>query len=352
MKESSIEKAYRHVAENNPEIIDQRHLELLTRKYIMRRKKIESAIFFFGGMLGAIVASCIEGMFETDSSVLELLWALLNIVWPSCVIVGVCRFAKALHDPLTPSEERELAIYDEIEKGGATNVDLSEFDNSAYLQYEQNKYDEASGLKKIWILAKRFPPLLWLFIIVPMITGIVLTIDGTHNILTYEERNANAIEIRAVAVDMDVSYDSDAERNEYTYTFEYTFNGETYQTTLESSSMDYDLGDTNVFLIDSKKPEKIIVNDGESQLTAGVIVLAITIFVLVYSFLNVRKPDSGFSIFSLFWMMFAAGAIGFAVWGISMLILGQWAGLLPLLVGSPMMLMGVFLFRMIFNPKK
>ena len=33
------------------------------------------------------------------------------------VIVGVCTFAKSLHDPLTPKEAQELAEKDKIEKG-------------------------------------------------------------------------------------------------------------------------------------------------------------------------------------------------------------------------------------------
>jgi len=50
-------------------------------------------------------------------------------------------------------------------------------------------------------------------------------------------------------------------------------------------------------------------------------------------------------------MMFAA-AIGFAVWGISWIMDGNWAGLFIILLGCPVWLLGMFLFRTVFNPKK
>lgn len=343
-----IEKAYQRVAEKNPEITNKRHLELLTRIYIMRRKKIESGIFFFGGGLLTLIMSYISPMSDGSSSLIALLVAILTIAGPIMVIVGACRFAKAMHDPLTLNESRELAFFDAIEKGGMTNADISEFDNSEYIRYEQEKYNEASPLKKICILAKRIPTLVWLFIIVLTIGGLGSSISGAHNILTYDERNANAINIQAIVVNVDESYDSDAEETKYTYAYEYTYDGKTY-TTSDSSFTKREIGSSKTFLIDAKSPEKIIVNDGKSTLTTGVILFSIGMLIFVYSFLKVRNLKTSFSLFSLFWMLFAAAAIGFAIWGITLIINGDLTGLIIILIGCPMWLMGMFLFGMFFE---
>lgn len=349
-KAEKVEKAYQYVTEKNPEITNERHLELLTRIHIMRRKKIESGIFFFGGSLLTLLISHISAMFEDSSSLITLLFAVLSIAGPIMAIVGVCKFAKAMHDPLTPNESKELAFFDAIEKGGVANADVSEFDNSIYIQYEQEKYNEASPFKKFIILAKRIPTLVWLFIIVLTIGGLGSSISGVYNIFTHEERNANAMNIQAIVVNIDESYDSDAEETKYTYTYEYTYDGKSY-TTSDSSFTKREIGSSKTFLIDSKSPERIIVNDGKSTLTTGIILFSIGVLIFVYSILKVRNLETSFSLFSLFWMLFAVAAIGFAIWGISMIASGDWTGLLVILFGCPMWLMGMFLFRIIFNHK-
>ena len=47
----------------------------------------------------------------------NLITSLLGLIGCIMVIVGVCTFAKSLHDPLTPKEAQELAEKDKIEKG-------------------------------------------------------------------------------------------------------------------------------------------------------------------------------------------------------------------------------------------
>lgn len=346
-----IDKAYEHIVNKYPDITNKRHLELLTRKYIMRQKMTQAGLFFFGGVLLTLVLSQISSTLENSSPVLDLLASVLTLAGLVLPIIGVCKFAKALHDPLTPNESSELEVYDLIEKGGRTDVDISAFDDSAYLMYEKEKYNNASPLKKLLILMKRIPMFVWLFILVLTVLGIVFSISGAHNIMTYEERNANAVTVQAIVVDIEESYDADAEKTEYKYTYEYSYNGKTY-TTSDSSFSEKAIGSSKNILIDSTNPESIIKNDGKSTLTTGLICLAIGILLFVYSLFNVRDLERPFSIFSLFWMMFAAAAIGFAVWGISWIVDGNWAGLLIILIGCPMWLMGMFLFRGVFNPKK
>ena len=346
-----IEKAYEHIANKHPNITNRRHLELLTRKYIMRKKMMQACLFFFGGGLLMAVCSQVSATHGDSLPLLRLLASTLAVAGSVCEIIGVFKFVKALHEPLTPNESSELELYDLIEKGGRTDIDLSEFDDSAYLRYENEKYNHASKPKKLLILMKRIPKFVCMFIVVLTVTGISSSISGVHNIMTYEERNKNAVTVHAVVVDIEESYDADSESIRYKYTYEHTYNGKTY-TTSDSSSLERAIGSSKSILIDSINPEKIIVNDGKSKLTTGLICLSIGILIFVYSLFNVRDLEKPFSIFSLFWMGFAAAAIGFAVWGISWLIAGNWGGLLIILVGCPAWLIGMFLFRGVFNSTK
>ncbi len=350
-EKSKINKAYEHIANKHPDITNKRHLELLTRKYIMCQKMIQAGLFLFGGYLLWMLMYKISPVLENSIPPVAFLVSLLNLAAPVFVIVGVCKFAKAMHDPLTPNESSELEVFNLIEKGGRTDIDISSFDDSAYLRYEQEKYSNASPLKKLLILMKRTPLLIWFFVVILTVMGIVFSVMGTQNILTYEERNENAVTVQAIVVDIDESYDANAEKNEYEYTYEYTYNGKTY-TTFDTSFSERAIGSSKAILIDSKNPEKVIENDGKSTLTAGLICLSIGILIFVYSLFNVRDLERQFSIFSLFWMIFAAAAIGFAVWGISWIIAGNWAGLVIILLGCPVWIIGMFLFRGVFNTKK
>lgn len=351
MNKTRIDKAYDHIANKHPDITNKRHLELLTRIYIMRQKKIESGLFVLGGFVLTLIASYIAPLLENISSYIDLLVSLLHLGGPVLVIVGACKFAKAMHDPLTPNEAKELAAYDSIEKGGKTDVDLSEYDNSAVIQYEQEKYNEASPLQKFVILTKRIPTLVMLIIVGLTIGGVISVVSGTHNILTYEERNKNAVSVQAIVVDVKESYDSDENETEYRYKYEYTYEGKTYTTT-DTSYSEREIGSFKTIIIDSTNPDFIINNNGKSTLITGIILVTVSIIIFVYSLIKVKDLDNSFSLLSLLWMPFAAAAIGFAVWGVSWIINGNWAGLLILFLGCPAWLLGMFMFRMVFNPKK
>lgn len=150
--QSKIDKAYKHIANKNPDITNKRHLELLTRKYIMRQKMSQSILFFFGGVFLTIVMSQLSSTPDNSMPITDWFASLLILVGLTFSIIGVCKFAKALHDPLTPNESKELEAYDLIEKGGRTDIDLSEFDNSTFLRYEQKKYNHASPFNKLLTL--------------------------------------------------------------------------------------------------------------------------------------------------------------------------------------------------------
>lgn len=350
MNKTKIDKAYDHIANKHPDITNKRHLELLTRIYIMRQKKIESGFFFLGGVFLTLFASYISPLLENISLYIDLLVSLLNLSGPVLVIVGVCKFAKAMHEPRTPNEAKELASYDSIEKGGKTDVDLSEYDNTAVIRYEQEKYNEASPFQKLVILTKRIPTLVLLIIVGLTVGGIISAILGAHNILTYEERNKNAVSIQAIVVDIKESYDADEKETEYRYKYEYTYDGKTY-TTIDTSHSERELGSFKTILIDSTNPEKIIYNNGKSAMITGVILVLVGIIIFAYSLNKVRDLETPFSVLCLLWMPFAAAAIAFACWGIAMLVNGEWLGLLIIFLGCPTWLAGMFMFRMVFNPK-
>ncbi len=346
MNQQSIERAYARVASKNPNIIDQRHLELLTRKYIMRRKQITCGVLVLVGTLLIAIISLIapQELSETEFSLTALLTALGGLIGGVLVILGACLFAKAMHDPLTPDEIKELAAFDSIEKGGKTDVDLSEFDNTAYLQHEQKKYEKAGAAQRFWLLLRRIPLLIWLIVALLGGGGLFSTISGAHSLMTYEERSAHAVSVTAKLIKVSESYDSTADEKKYLYTYEYTYNGKTYHTK-DSSFTAYEIGSTKSIQIDTRNPQDVIIDDGKTTLITGVVLLLISIVVLIYSLFSVRDPNNSFSLLSLVWLAFVAAAIGFAIWGIATLIGGSWAGLLIILIGCPMCLLGAFLFR-------
>lgn len=116
-KNSQIEEianAYKKVKEKHPNICDANEIEKLARKYLMRKKLLKSAGLFLGGNLLVILIDifCYNGPIGKN-----LITSLLGLIGCIMVIVGVCTFAKSLHDPLTPKEAQELAEKDKIEKG-------------------------------------------------------------------------------------------------------------------------------------------------------------------------------------------------------------------------------------------
>lgn len=118
-QKTNIEIAYEkerklHPDETNPQIIEE-----LVRKRLMRGKMKRAGLYVGSGF--AILAIC--SLIKESESLLYNLFVLSGAV---LVIIGVCSFAKAMHDPLTPSESEELARRDAIEKGGEPICDIKE----------------------------------------------------------------------------------------------------------------------------------------------------------------------------------------------------------------------------------
>lgn len=82
----------------------------------MRRKLTCVGIFVVSGSLFAFIGEMFQRSYESDW--IRLLCTLAVLTGAILVIVGVCSFASAMHDPLTPNEAAELVQKDAIEKGG------------------------------------------------------------------------------------------------------------------------------------------------------------------------------------------------------------------------------------------
>ena len=130
-KQNEILEAYQKVATNNPEITDERKLELLTRKYIFNMKIRRAGMLCLSGVLSTFVLAYTSVYIENFADrvgglvgdLISLLLAFATMSAASLVIVGVCKFASSLHDSLTTDEARELAEKDAKEKGGVNHLD-------------------------------------------------------------------------------------------------------------------------------------------------------------------------------------------------------------------------------------
>ena len=112
-KEKVLEKVRKKVKEKFPDA-SYRIQELTARRYIMRRKIIKSATMFVVGLVLIIIADIYYDKFGGWKDVTIAITAMIG---GYSIIFGVCSFAAAMHDPLTPQEAAELEEKDRIEKG-------------------------------------------------------------------------------------------------------------------------------------------------------------------------------------------------------------------------------------------
>ena len=70
-----------------------------------------------GFLLYVLIGILFDNWLVAENPVISLFCNILKMIGCIMVIVGVCVFAKSLHDPLTPKEAQELAEKDKIEKG-------------------------------------------------------------------------------------------------------------------------------------------------------------------------------------------------------------------------------------------
>ena len=347
-KFDKIEKMYAKTKKKYPNITNARHIELLTRDIIMRRNKIKMIILCSIGLIAYVFWKDITAYNDTTDNFLSKFLLLFSFVAIIGYILGVLGMAKALHDPLTPNEESELASFDAVEKGVIAKDERLKFDYSGYLIYEEQKYLNASFFKKISLLANRIS-IFGVFVIISLvICGGAIAVKGGYNILTYEERNKNAVTISAKVVDKVIT-ETDEDSITYKYTYEYVYDDEKYEIE-ESSREKLQKGTEKEFLIDSTNPAKVILNNGQKDLKSGITVLAIGIIIFIFSLFKVRNPYSNFSILSLLWLVFVAAAVGFGIWGTALILMGYvGAGMLVILIGCPIWLLAAVMFKSAFS---
>ena len=119
-----VQSIYKKIIEDNPEIKDESQIELLVREYIMKKKMIKAAKTLFLGFLIIFGISFLGGCLERfeymfdhlTESIISCCLSVLGMIGSGMIILGVCKFAKVLHNPLTPNESKEFAEKDAMEK--------------------------------------------------------------------------------------------------------------------------------------------------------------------------------------------------------------------------------------------
>ena len=333
-------RAYEAVAKKYPEVINQRVLELLTRDYIKRRKLTVVALLFLFSVACIALCNLIE-FFHPDLALL------IQLTGGVGALISVCKFAKYLHDPLTPREAEELSSLEAFEKTGKPNK-TSEYDFDSYREYQQVKEQNSSFIKRCFNKVFRISIFIYLIIGICLGFGIKNIVSGADNIATYEERNKNAIAVTAFIYRFE-PYTDDEGETWYKVHWKYTYNQEAHTFVDSHYSSSMRIGDTERILIDSKHPDVVIKNNGTTSVLLGSGLCVLGLFILIYSILKARKSEYGVSLLQICWLAFAVAAIAFAIWGIFELVSGKAWGLLPLLLGPPIFGVVAWLFYHAFN---
>lgn len=111
-KDKALERTRKKIERKFPDATF-RMQELITRKYLMRKKIISSAIMF---VVGSTFVAIAAPNFDKFDGLKGGIIALAGLVGGYSAIFGVCKFAAAMHDPLTPQEAKELEEADKTEK--------------------------------------------------------------------------------------------------------------------------------------------------------------------------------------------------------------------------------------------
>jgi hypothetical protein len=341
-EELRLQRAYTIVANKHPEANDSRMLELLTRDYLRRQQRIKGVLLFLLASTSAIVAPMLENMAHPLVSLVALLIRIVGLI---LMIVGICMVVKTFRDPMTPNEAKEL----NAPKAAEENDDTPTKNKSRRAAYEQRRYDKASPFGRFLILLQRIPFSVYCLILGLLIVGIIHTAGGIHNIITYEERNKNAVEVTAYVSRIESSCDNNG-RWRHKIHWTYTYNNYKYLHYKSSRTLSVRVGDTDTFLIDSVHPDTIIVNNAASELSFGLPAVAVALFILLFSLSRVKQAESNFSIFSLFWIPFLVAAIGIEILGIFLIREGQTAfGIVMSAVFAPILLFWTRFFYKVLN---
>ncbi len=119
MRQSTVDKIYKRIRAKYPDIKSGTKIEALVRKSIFRRKLLVAFSLYALSILSYLFFSNTDLFFkDPQSATCETICALAKILGGISAIASVMIFAKSLHDPLTPSESRELQEKETYEKTG------------------------------------------------------------------------------------------------------------------------------------------------------------------------------------------------------------------------------------------
>lgn len=175
--------------------------------------------------------------------------------------------------------------------------------------------------------------------------GLFNTVVGAHKLSAYDELNRRAVTVEATVI-LDVPIkEADSDQQRHNYRYEFTLNGKRYEAR-ETTNVHHSVGSTVTIRVDSENPTKIVKDDGYTDLTSGVTVLAIGLFALLFSIIKVKKTGQPMTFKDCITLLLLSAIIAFIAWGTCLIIDSQaLAGILIMGIGCPLFTVGVFMFR-------
>ena len=117
MKQSRVDKAYKKIKHKYPNIKSESQIETLVRKYILQKKLLIALLIYILATISVIALENIDKFLgSSESSVYNFAELTLKFIGGFGSIISVMMFAKTLHNPLTPNEEKELQEKETYEK--------------------------------------------------------------------------------------------------------------------------------------------------------------------------------------------------------------------------------------------
>ncbi len=200
-------------------------------------------------------------------------------------------------------------------------------------------------MKKFLTFIFKIPILVLIIATLLTAVGLFNTVVGAHKFSTYDELNRRAVTVEAtVVLDVPVK-EADSDQQRHNYRYEFTLNGQRYEAR-ETTNVHHSVGSTVTIRVDSENPTKIVKNDGFTDLTSGVTVLAVGLFALLFSVITVKKTGQPMTFRDCITLLLLSAVVTFAVWGICLIVDSQaLAGILLIGIGCPLFTVGVFVFR-------
>ncbi len=119
MRQSTINKIYKKIRNKYPDIKSETQIEEIVRKQIFKRKLLIAFFLYLSALASYFLMKNLDIFLKNpQSTAYENVELILKGWYGIGSIIAVMIFAKSLHNPLTPSESRELQEKDTYEKTG------------------------------------------------------------------------------------------------------------------------------------------------------------------------------------------------------------------------------------------